>query len=44
VNLVVALDGGWDPSTLPTSDQIRSHGMGDPAQGVKLAQPKPDTK
>ncbi len=44
VNLVVALGGGWDASTLPTPDQIRSNGMGDPNQTVKVAQPKPVTK
>jgi NodT family efflux transporter outer membrane factor (OMF) lipoprotein len=41
VNLIVALGGGWDVSTLPTPDQIRSHGMGDPAESQKVAQPKP---
>jgi NodT family efflux transporter outer membrane factor (OMF) lipoprotein len=44
VNLIVALGGGWDSSTLPTPDQIRSNGMGDPAHTEKVAQPKPDSK
>lgn len=44
VNLMVALGGGWDTSTLPTPDQIRSRGMADPKNVQKVAQPKPDTK
>lgn len=44
VNLVVALGGGWDVSTLPTPDQIRSNGMGETPNTQKVAQPKPDTK
>jgi NodT family efflux transporter outer membrane factor (OMF) lipoprotein len=44
VNLIVALGGGWDTSTLPTPDQIRSRGMADPANVHKVAQPKPETK
>jgi hypothetical protein len=44
VNLIVALGGGWDASTLPTPDQIRSNGMSDPAKTQKVAQPKADTK
>ena len=39
VNLVVALGGGWDASTLPTPDQIRSHGMVEPGNVQKVAQP-----
>jgi len=39
VNLVVALGGGWDVSTLPTPDQIRSKGMADPANVQKVALP-----
>ena len=39
VDLVMALGGGWDSSTLPTGDQIRSNGMGDPAYTQKVAQP-----
>jgi NodT family efflux transporter outer membrane factor (OMF) lipoprotein len=39
VNLVMALGGGWDSSTLPTPDQIRSNGMGEPANTRKVAQP-----
>jgi NodT family efflux transporter outer membrane factor (OMF) lipoprotein len=44
VNLMVALGGGWDTSTLPSPDQIRSKGMADPKNVEKVAQPKPDTK
>jgi NodT family efflux transporter outer membrane factor (OMF) lipoprotein len=44
VNLVVALGGGWDSSTLPNPDQIRSKGMADPKNVEKVALPKPDTK
>lgn len=45
VNLVVALGGGWDAKTLPTPDQIRSHGLADPASTQKVAQPvQPITK
>jgi NodT family efflux transporter outer membrane factor (OMF) lipoprotein len=44
VDLVVALGGGWDASTLPTPDQIRSKGMADPKNVEKVALPKPDTK
>jgi hypothetical protein len=44
VNLIVALGGGWDRSDLPNPDQIRSNGMGDPAETPKVAQPKPETK
>jgi NodT family efflux transporter outer membrane factor (OMF) lipoprotein len=44
VNLVVALGGGWDVSTLPTPDQIRSNGLGDPVNSQKVAQPHPVTK
>jgi len=40
VNLIVALGGGWDASTLPNTDQIRSSAMGDPATVQKVAQPK----
>ncbi len=39
VNLVMALGGGWDSSTLPTPDQIRSHGMVEPGNTQKVAQP-----
>jgi NodT family efflux transporter outer membrane factor (OMF) lipoprotein len=39
VNLVMALGGGWDASTLPTPDQIRSHGMTEPGNIQKVAQP-----
>jgi NodT family efflux transporter outer membrane factor (OMF) lipoprotein len=39
VNLVMALGGGWDASALPTPDQIRSHGMAEPGNTQKVAQP-----
>jgi outer membrane protein TolC len=39
VNLILALGGGWDQSTLPTPDQLRSGGMEDPAKSVTVAQP-----
>jgi NodT family efflux transporter outer membrane factor (OMF) lipoprotein len=40
VSLVVALGGGWDSSTLPTPDQLRSAGMGNPAMTKSIAAPK----
>jgi NodT family efflux transporter outer membrane factor (OMF) lipoprotein len=43
VNLILALGGGWDSSTLPTADQLRTIQMGDPANTIKVAQPKPET-
>ncbi|MEP6717114.1 MAG: efflux transporter outer membrane subunit [Terriglobia bacterium] len=39
VNLILALGGGWDASTLPTKDQIRSDALGDPANTQSVAQP-----
>ena len=39
VALISALGGGWDASTLPTPEQMRSAGMGDPANTSKVAQP-----
>jgi NodT family efflux transporter outer membrane factor (OMF) lipoprotein len=40
VNLVLALGGGWDSTTLPTPDQLRSTGLGDPASTKNVAQPR----
>ncbi|HXJ40832.1 MAG TPA: efflux transporter outer membrane subunit [Bryobacteraceae bacterium] len=42
VNLILALGGGWDTSTLPTPDQIKAPAMADPANTFKVAQPKTD--
>jgi len=42
VNLILALGGGWDSSTLPTRDQIKDPAMADPANTFKVAQPKTD--
>jgi outer membrane protein TolC len=42
VGLVQALGGGWDNSELPSYDQIRSVAMADPANTVKVAEPRPD--
>ncbi|MDP9169504.1 MAG: efflux transporter outer membrane subunit [Acidobacteriota bacterium] len=39
VNLILALGGGWDASTLPTKDQIRSVALADPANTKDVAQP-----
>jgi NodT family efflux transporter outer membrane factor (OMF) lipoprotein len=39
VDLIVALGGGWEASDLPTPDQIRSNGLGEPANGQRVAQP-----
>jgi len=39
VNLVSSLGGGWDASTLPTYDQLRSTGMADPKNTSSVAQP-----
>lgn len=39
VNLIVALGGGWDISTLPTDDQMKSPDARDPAKTVSVAQP-----
>jgi NodT family efflux transporter outer membrane factor (OMF) lipoprotein len=40
VGLILALGGGWDDSTLPTPDQLRSLDSQDPAKTVNVAQPK----
>src|SRR5205823_1808192 len=40
VNLVRALGGGWDTSTLPSYDQLRSRGMAEPKNTSNVAQPK----
>ena len=39
VDLVKALGGGWDASTLPSGDAIRSVAMAKAADTVKVAQP-----
>ena len=39
VNLILALGGGWDQSTLPTPEQLRSGGLEDPAKAATVAQP-----
>jgi len=39
VDLVKALGGGWDSSTLPTSDQMRSASLANPNTTVNIAQP-----
>jgi NodT family efflux transporter outer membrane factor (OMF) lipoprotein len=43
VNLILALGGGWDNSTLPTRDQIRTKELGDPANTHMVAEPRPQT-
>ncbi len=39
VNLIVALGGGWDSTTLPTDDQLKSPDMKDATKTVNIAQP-----
>ncbi len=39
VDLVKSLGGGWDASTLPTHEQLRSAELADPANTQKVAQP-----
>jgi NodT family efflux transporter outer membrane factor (OMF) lipoprotein len=39
VALISALGGGWDASTLPTPDQMRSAALGETANTTKVAQP-----
>jgi NodT family efflux transporter outer membrane factor (OMF) lipoprotein len=41
VDLVKAMGGGWDASTLPSLDQMRSKQMADPKSTPKVAQPAP---
>lgn len=43
VDLVKAMGGGWDPSTLPSRDQMRSIEMADPKHTDKVAQPVTST-
>jgi NodT family efflux transporter outer membrane factor (OMF) lipoprotein len=40
VNLIKALGGGWDASTLPSYDQLRSAEMADPKNTHLVAQPR----
>jgi NodT family efflux transporter outer membrane factor (OMF) lipoprotein len=39
VDLIKALGGGWDASTLPTLEQLRSAELGDPNNTKRVAQP-----
>ena len=39
VDLVKAVGGGWDASTLPSGDQLRSAALADPNNTQKIAQP-----
>lgn len=39
VNLVKALGGGWDASTLPSGDALRSTALADPKNTPKVALP-----
>jgi outer membrane protein TolC len=39
VNLISSLGGGWDASSLPSYDQLRSVGMADPKNTSSVAQP-----
>jgi NodT family efflux transporter outer membrane factor (OMF) lipoprotein len=39
VNLILALGGGWNSSTIPTDDQLKSHDLEDPAKALNVAQP-----
>jgi NodT family efflux transporter outer membrane factor (OMF) lipoprotein len=39
VNLIVALGGGWDASTIPTADQMKSRDMKDSSKTVNVAAP-----
>jgi outer membrane protein TolC len=40
VDLVKALGGGWDASTLPSPDALRTLQLGDPKNTQKVAQPR----
>ena len=39
VDLVKALGGGWDASTLPSLEQLRTNALADPKNTQKVAQP-----
>ena len=39
VDLVKAMGGGWDNSTLPSADQLRSVALKDPKSTQTVAQP-----
>jgi hypothetical protein len=39
VDLVKALGGGWDASTLPSGNALRSAALGDPKNTQNVAQP-----
>ena len=39
VDLVKALGGGWDASTLPSGDALRSASLADPKNTTNIAQP-----
>lgn len=39
IDLVKAMGGGWDASTLPSGDGIRSNGLASPASTTRVAQP-----
>jgi len=39
VDLVKALGGGWDASTLPSGDALRSASLGDPKNAADVALP-----
>ncbi len=43
VDLVKAMGGGWDPSTLPSQDQMRSKEMADRTTTQRVAQPVTST-
>jgi hypothetical protein len=39
VDLVKALGGGWDASTLPSTDQLRSAELANPNNTQRVSQP-----